>query len=180
MSYDAAPDRLREARASGLHLLHKPVQPIRLRARVSDRGCGDGRAQQSPLRPRCYEDRLRNAPGARLVATLRPSRTSQSRKGELMRGICLARATLRVAGEAACEAFYNLLSSIAFSARSTVRAGTSPASPTTKPRWEASGLSCFRRLRPGSSGLPSCSIPTFPHRFICPQLRRRLRHSRSR
>ena len=29
MSYDAAPDRLREARASGLHLLHKPVDLFR-------------------------------------------------------------------------------------------------------------------------------------------------------
>jgi len=31
---------------------------------------------------------------------------------------------------------------------STVRAGTSPASPPTKPRWEVSGLSCFRRSLP--------------------------------
>jgi putative ABC transport system substrate-binding protein len=38
--------------------------------------------------------------------------------------------------------------------------GTSPASPPTKPRWEASGLSCFRRSLPGSSGSRSCSIPT--------------------
>jgi putative ABC transport system substrate-binding protein len=29
-----------------------------------------------------------------------------------------------------------------------------------KPRWEASGSSCFRRSRPGSSGPRSCSIPT--------------------
>ena len=28
------------------------------------------------------------------------------------------------------------------------RVGTSPASPTWKPRWEASGLSCSRRSRP--------------------------------
>jgi hypothetical protein len=29
---------------------------------------------------------------------------------------------------------------------------TSPASPTSKPRWEASGLNCSRRSHPGSSG----------------------------
>ena len=32
--------------------------------------------------------------------------------------------------------------------------GTSPASPPTKPRWEASGLSCSRRSRPASSEPP--------------------------
>jgi putative ABC transport system substrate-binding protein len=31
---------------------------------------------------------------------------------------------------------------------STSRAGTSPASPPTRPRWEASGLSCSLRSRP--------------------------------
>ena len=31
---------------------------------------------------------------------------------------------------------------------STARVGTSPASPATKPRWEASGLSCSRRWLP--------------------------------
>ena len=35
---------------------------------------------------------------------------------------------------------------------STSRAGTSQASEATKPRWVASGLSCSRRSRPGSSG----------------------------
>ena len=35
MSGDTAPERLREARASGLHLLHKPVQPMKLRAMLS-------------------------------------------------------------------------------------------------------------------------------------------------
>jgi CheY-like chemotaxis protein len=32
MSGDTAPERLQEARASGHHLLHKPVQPMKLRA----------------------------------------------------------------------------------------------------------------------------------------------------
>jgi len=32
MSGDTAPERLREARESGHHLLHKPVRPMRLRA----------------------------------------------------------------------------------------------------------------------------------------------------
>ena len=32
ISGDTAPERLREARASGHHLLHKPVQPMALRA----------------------------------------------------------------------------------------------------------------------------------------------------
>ena len=31
---DTAPDRLREAGSSGLPLLHKPVQPAELRARL--------------------------------------------------------------------------------------------------------------------------------------------------
>jgi CheY-like chemotaxis protein/anti-sigma regulatory factor (Ser/Thr protein kinase) len=35
LSGDTAPERLREARASGHHLLHKPVRPMRLRAMVS-------------------------------------------------------------------------------------------------------------------------------------------------
>jgi two-component system, sensor histidine kinase len=35
MSGDTAPERLREARASSHHLLHKPVQPITLRAMVN-------------------------------------------------------------------------------------------------------------------------------------------------
>ena len=35
MSGDTAPHRLREAHASGLHLLHKPVQPMKLRAMLS-------------------------------------------------------------------------------------------------------------------------------------------------
>ena len=35
MSGDTAPERLREARASGLHLPHKPVQPMKLRAMLS-------------------------------------------------------------------------------------------------------------------------------------------------
>jgi putative ABC transport system substrate-binding protein len=41
---------------------------------------------------------------------------------------------------------------VALSRGSTARVGTSPALPTTKPRWEASGLSCSRRSHPGSSG----------------------------
>ena len=54
---------------------------------------------------------------------------------------------------------------------STNRAGTSPASPTWKPRWEASGLSCSRRSRRGSSGPPSCSILTSTScRFMCHHL----------
>jgi CheY-like chemotaxis protein len=35
ISGDTAPERLREARESGHHLLHKPVRPMRLRAMVS-------------------------------------------------------------------------------------------------------------------------------------------------
>jgi CheY-like chemotaxis protein len=35
MSGDTAPECLCEARASGLHLLHKPVQPMKLRAMLS-------------------------------------------------------------------------------------------------------------------------------------------------
>src|SRR5262249_1207300 len=63
----------------------------------------------------------------------------------------------------------------------TGRAGTSPDSPSSKPRWQASGLSCSRRSRRGSSGSQSCSIPTpLPYRLICPHLRRRPGHSRSR
>ena len=62
---------------------------------------------------------------------------------------------------------------------STARAGTSPASPSSKPRWEASGLSCSRRSRRGSSGQQSCSIPICqPHRLICRHLRPWLSHSR--
>ena len=41
-------------------------------------------------------------------------------------------------------------------ARSTSRAGTSLALPSTTPRWEASGLSCSRRSLPDSSGQQSC------------------------
>src|SRR6516225_2254183 len=63
---------------------------------------------------------------------------------------------------------------------STNRAGTSPALPPWKPPWEASGLSYSRRLRPGSSGPQSCSVPTrSPQRPICLHLRRRPGHSRS-
>jgi putative ABC transport system substrate-binding protein len=51
---------------------------------------------------------------------------------------------------------------------------------SSKPRWEASGLSCSRRSRPDSSEPLSCSIPTCPPQpLICPHLRRRLRRSRS-
>jgi hypothetical protein len=32
---DTGPERLREARASGLHILHKPVNPARLRALIA-------------------------------------------------------------------------------------------------------------------------------------------------
>ena len=54
----------------------------------------------------------------------------------------------------------------ASSSGSTARVGTSPASPTWKPRWEASGLSCSPRLRRGSSEPQSCSILTpLPHRL---------------
>ena len=35
ISGDTAPERLREARASGYYLLHKPVLPITLRATIS-------------------------------------------------------------------------------------------------------------------------------------------------
>jgi putative ABC transport system substrate-binding protein len=38
--------------------------------------------------------------------------------------------------------------------------GISPASSTWKPQWEASGFNYSRRLRPPSSGLLSCLIPT--------------------
>ena len=60
------------------------------------------------------------------------------------------------------------------------RLGTPPASAAWKPRWEASGLSCSRRSRLGSSGPQSYSIPTRPrYRLICPHLRRRHGYSRS-
>ena len=60
------------------------------------------------------------------------------------------------------------------------RPGGNVTGAAWKPRWEASGLSCCRRSRPGSSGPQSCSIPTLaPHRFICPHLRRRPGRSRS-
>jgi hypothetical protein len=63
---------------------------------------------------------------------------------------------------------------------STDRVGTSPALPTTKPRWEASGLSCSPRSLPDSSGPHSCSIPTPPpYRLICPHLRWRPGYSKS-
>ena len=62
----------------------------------------------------------------------------------------------------------------------TSRAGTSPVSPPSRPRWEASTLSCSGRLRLGSSGPQSCSIPTRSrHRLICPHLKRQPGHSRS-
>ena len=49
---------------------------------------------------------------------------------------------------------------------STAQVGTSPDSPPSNPRWEASGLSCSRRLPQGSSGPQSCSIPIRPpHRL---------------
>jgi CheY-like chemotaxis protein len=35
MSGDTSPERLREARESGHYLLHKPIQPLKLRAMVS-------------------------------------------------------------------------------------------------------------------------------------------------
>jgi putative ABC transport system substrate-binding protein len=38
----------------------------------------------------------------------------------------------------------------------------SPALASSKPRWEASRLSCSRRSHPGSSGSQPCSIPTSP------------------
>ena len=57
---------------------------------------------------------------------------------------------------------------------STARVGTSLASPTSNPPWQANGLSCSRRSRLGSSGPPSCSIPTRPlHRLICHHFRSR-------
>jgi hypothetical protein len=63
---------------------------------------------------------------------------------------------------------------------STGRVGTLPASPFWKPRWEASGLSCSRRSRLGSSGPQSCSILTSPpYRPLCPHLRRPPGYSRS-
>jgi hypothetical protein len=55
---------------------------------------------------------------------------------------------------------------------STSRAGISPASPSTNPRCQASGLNCSRRSRPRSSGPPSCSILTpLKYRLICRHLR---------
>jgi hypothetical protein len=63
---------------------------------------------------------------------------------------------------------------------STKRPGTSPVLAARKPRWEASGLNCSRRSRPGSSGPHSCSIPMrSPYRFMCSHLKRRPDHSRS-
>jgi hypothetical protein len=60
---------------------------------------------------------------------------------------------------------------------STAQVGTSPASPASRPRWEASGLSCSWRSRLGSSKPQSCSIATrAPHPLICPHLRRRPGH----
>ncbi|HUF86336.1 MAG TPA: response regulator, partial [Thermohalobaculum sp.] len=35
ISGDTAPERLRDARAQGIHLLHKPVPPMRLRAMLA-------------------------------------------------------------------------------------------------------------------------------------------------
>jgi ABC-type uncharacterized transport system substrate-binding protein len=60
----------------------------------------------------------------------------------------------------------------------TAQVGTSPALPLTKPLWEASGLNCSRRSRPGSSEPQSCSILTrLQHRLLCPHLTRRPDHS---
>jgi hypothetical protein len=42
ISGDTAPERLREARASGYHLLHKPVQPAKLRALLIHLLAGSG------------------------------------------------------------------------------------------------------------------------------------------
>jgi putative ABC transport system substrate-binding protein len=58
-------------------------------------------------------------------------------------------------------------SSAASSRGSTNRAGTLPASPSSKPRWGANGLSCSRRSRRGSSGPQSCSTPRrSPHPLL--------------
>src|SRR5262249_49237249 len=43
---------------------------------------------------------------------------------------------------------------------SIARVRTSPASPSSKPRWQASGLSCSRRSLPASSGPPSYGFVT--------------------
>ena len=57
--------------------------------------------------------------------------------------------------------------------------GTPPASPTWKPRSEASGLSCSRRLRRSLSGPQSCLIPIRPRCIMCPHLRQLPGHVRS-
>jgi len=36
---DTGPDRLREAQASGLHILHKPLNPAKLRALIASLRC---------------------------------------------------------------------------------------------------------------------------------------------
>jgi putative tryptophan/tyrosine transport system substrate-binding protein len=57
--------------------------------------------------------------------------------------------------------------------RSTSQAGISPASPSWKPRWAESSLSCSGRSRLDSSGPQSCSILTrLSHRLLCHHLRR--------
>ena len=47
-----------------------------------------------------------------------------------------------------CDSERRPPSPAASSRGSTARVGTSPASPSTKSRWQASGLSCSRRSRP--------------------------------
>jgi ABC transporter substrate binding protein len=64
--------------------------------------------------------------------------------------------------------------------RSTSQAGISPASPSWKPRWAESSLSCSGRSRLDSSGPQSCSILTrLSHRLLCHHLRRPPGRSRS-
>ena len=51
ISGDTSPDRIREVRSSGFHLLYKPVTPMALRAmlvRYFEDGQGVNRARQSP------------------------------------------------------------------------------------------------------------------------------------
>jgi CheY-like chemotaxis protein len=50
ISGDTAPERLREARAGGCHLLHKPVAPMQLRAMVNQLP----RARATPDAPRAH------------------------------------------------------------------------------------------------------------------------------
>jgi CheY-like chemotaxis protein len=58
LSGDTAPERLREARESGHHLLHKPVRPMRLRAMVSQL------LQESEVEGASGLDGIRRAVGA--------------------------------------------------------------------------------------------------------------------